>query len=235
MEVPGSLPDRDSRDFLADHLAKQKRSGCNILLTGDVSVTAVARMSRRLMGDPSVERQRVLALSSWNCQDINMLLPVGINASDPTVRIVGCCEARQSMAHSSVVEHSRTVVANEDCLDEFSSAIHAAVEKCYSSEDQCIPGELRLFVATLSFLVDRFNIDLVEEFCRTVSAHVKNKRGIGAYYFPVANDSKSISALSSYHDIHIEMKEQKGRKPKYRWQFLESSHTTDWMVLNPPS
>jgi hypothetical protein len=235
MEASDFSSEEGSRGSINDYLASQKQSGCNILLTGDVSVTAVARLVRRLMGDTSIERQRILALSNWDCQDINMLLPVGIDATDPTVRIVGCDEMRQSLAHSSVVKQSRTVITNEDCLNEFSDAIHATINMCQSPDEQCNPGELRLCVATLSSLISRFGIKPVEVFCQTVLASVKDNCGIGMYYLPETNDSESISALSSYHDIQVEMKEQKRNQPKHRWRILDSDYTTEWMTLSPPS
>ena len=161
-----------------------------------------------------------------------MILPVGIDATDPTVRIIGCCKMRQSLANSSVVEQSRTTITSGDCLSEFSDAIHTTIDTCQPPDKQHNPAELRLCMATLPYLINQFGIESVEVFCRTVSASVENKCGIGVYYLPVANDSESISLLDSYHDIQIEMKEQKRSQPEHRWRFLDADYTTDWMTLS---
>src|SRR6056297_1817753 len=79
----------DSSDVPIAHIRRNlkwmKRTGCNLLVTGNVREEVSRRATRKLLGSPEESRTRLLGLTDRDREDAPYLLPGDVRATDHRV------------------------------------------------------------------------------------------------------------------------------------------------------
>lgn len=195
---------------VVEALPRLKREGCNLLVTGAVSEATTCRATRRLFGSPTIERKRILVRTA-DAPAVGDLLPTGVDASDPSVRIID----------------ASAYAAERDSLDALGSAVSAAVDEFGSHSTPLVGGELRLSVVSLDSLVVAYDFASVERFLRRITETVSTVRGMGHYRYSGSRDDATFPRDSLFDGV-VDLRER-GR-PEQRLSVPEAG-PTDWLGL----
>lgn len=221
--VRGDAPD------LATYLAELKQRGSALLITGDVSASARAYVSRQFMGGADVDppRRRILVDTGVERPDIEQYLPYSVTASDTYVRIV-----RADSGTRSVATAPEGGIDPGDGLDDLRDDVLDVIADLRDQYDSDSAGILRLGATSLLPLVRRTSGEAVAELCASLGSAIRSSRGMAHYHLPVPGDGRPVDALTATVDAHIELREQ-NRLVEHRWDILDEAFEdkTDWMVL----
>jgi hypothetical protein len=157
-------PNARNAPAVTSDLPRLKREGCNLLVTGAVSMEAADRLTRRLLGSPGLDRTRILVRTD-DSHSVARLLPAGVSLDDPSVR---------RFDYSAYT-------ARADPLASLGRDVVAAVDEFGSRPTPLVGGELRLAVTSLDPLVVDREWTAVERFLRRLTDVVVDARGMGHY------------------------------------------------------
>jgi hypothetical protein len=196
----------DEEDF-SSILARFKRRGCGMLMTGAVSDSAVAHAFRMLGGASDVDRKRVVVVPDRNERDPELLVPDGVGLDDESVRTI-------TASGDPFLDHLQTVVL--DAILQFDISEHGLA-----------PGQLRLLVADLDAVVEPPLDSTTERFLRSILLSVRGVRGMAYVHVPTDSPDDELVEL---FDGWIELREG-GSSPQHRWHLPERGWKTSWMRL----
>ena len=247
----------DSSDVPITHIRRNlkwmKRTGCNLLVTGNVREEVSRRATRKLLGSPEESRTRLLGLTDRDREDAPYLLPGDVRATDHRVHFAeydagartasaatpaeadssatdaAAFESESASDSDSAAFGTDSSAAAQD-LGEFRSALCDAITTAKIAESGFDPAELRVSVFTLSYLLNRHDTAAVERFVSAFGDHVRGVNGMAHYHLPVADDSQPVRRLSSLFDARIELREKHGH-PEQRWHFPDDDVRTVWVGL----
>lgn len=217
-------------DFPAT-LNELKHRGCVILMTGDVGAGLRSKQTRRLFGDPTIDRERVLVLTDTARMQYIDNLPNGLSPDHPSVHLLNYREPLRAEANDAdtipVDSDSATVSELVDLQDTVIDTI-TAIE---ADSTPLAAGKLRLGLTDLSVLIDLYGIDRAESFVQYVGDTVRDHRGMGFFYLAVANDDPIVQSLLPYFDIHIALRESLSHPASHRWSLPEYDMTSGWLPV----
>lgn len=225
MSSSGSGP---SMEAFRDRLQSLKRSGCAVLVTGEVREAISQRMTRKLLGAAEEPRTRVLGLIDQDREDVPNLLPGDATPRDGRVYLVDYGGTRAAAEASPGHEDAGW---RWDDLDELRTTLCDAMATAKIGASGFDPSELRLSLFTLSPLVYRHDPAAVDRFVTTVGDHVRGTRGMAHFHLPIPDDSTPVRRLSPLFDARVELREKRGR-PEQRWHFPEPDEPTAWFGLS---
>ncbi|WP_438267234.1 DUF7504 family protein [Halomarina salina] len=217
---------RGSSD-VASALQTLKRNGSTLLVTGAVSDTVRAAVTRNLMGHPEENRRRILALIDAERSQPADYLPAGIATEDDETEVLDFRSdiraATQVQSASSTARPPRrsTEVIRAHLLDAITRARY---------EESLAPGELRVGVVSLGPLLDEESLTDVLDFVRLLGNEIRRLNGMGHFHLP-SEDSELISTLMSSIDARIELCSPDRTAPIHRFHLSVIGETTPWMRL----
>lgn len=221
-------------DDFADTLHELKDKGCLLLVTGDVSAGARAKQTRRLFGDPMIDRERVLVLTDTDRTQYIDNLPNGLSPDHPSVHLLNYREPLRTETDSeSSVPETHTPIGSEpevtvDGLSDLREAITDTIAAIETHSTSLTSGELRICLTDLSILLDLYGIDATESFVQAFGTVVRDSRGMGFCYLSVANDDPIVRSLLPFFDIHIELRESSDAV-SHRWHLPAYDLSSEWL------
>ncbi|UPV74753.1 hypothetical protein M0R89_01460 [Halorussus limi] len=212
----------------SEWLAKLKRTGSNILLTGEVPDAVSARASRSLFGRED-RRFRVLGLTDQTIRNAATRLPDDASFDDPTTWIIDQRRGERSVPATAQgftpdSDSLRTDDARQLC-DEIQTAISFYDERA----DGLDPAELRVGVDSLFPLVQEDRA-ATRHVLGTLCATVRSVHGMAHYHLRVPDD-EIVDDLMGLFDARVELRRRPRRNPEQRWYAPEIDAKTPWMEL----
>lgn len=225
--------DEIGRDFTAT-LEELKHKGCSLLVTGDVDGRTRAKQTRRLFGDPTIDRERVLVLTNPARRQYIDTLPAGMSPDHPSVHLLNYREPRasddepDSEASVSSPPASETAV---DGLGGLQDTISDTITGIQSHTTFLAAGALRLGLTDLSVLLELYGIDATKTFVQATGAEVRDRRGMGFCHLSVPSDDPIVRSLLPFFDIHIELREPAANPVCHRWHLCAYELSSAWLPL----
>lgn len=225
-------------DFPAT-LDELKYRGCVILMSGDVGASIRARQTRRLFGDPTIDRERVLILTDTVRTQYIDNLPNGLSPDHPSVHLLNYREPLRAEVNdeSTVPDPDAPILADSDSdvtvseLTDLRTTIMDTISMIESRSTPLAAGKLRLGLTDLSVLIDLYGIDRAETFVESVGTTVRDHRGMGFFHLAVANDDPVVRSLLPYFDIHIAFRESPTVRARHCWYLTEYDLSSGWLPV----
>lgn len=222
------------RDFAAT-LEELKHRGCSLLVTGDVDSRTRAKQTRRLFGDPTIDRERVLVLTDTSRRQCIDTLPPGMTPDHPSVHLLNHRESRavSVWAASDEADVSSRLESETgvDGLTGLRDAITDTIAGIQTRTTFLAAGALRLGLTDLSVLLDLYGIDATKSFVRATSSEIRDARGMGFCYLSVSSDDPIVRALLPFFDIHIELREPAANPTRHRWHLCAYDLSSAWLPV----
>jgi hypothetical protein len=204
------IPERRHEPAVTTTLPRLKREGCNLLVTGTVSVEAADRLTRRLLGSPGIDRTRILVRTDGT-HPVTGLLPGGVSPDDPSVR------------HFDYSAYA----PRPDPLASLGRDVVAAIDEFGSRSTPPVSGELRLAVTSLDPLVDDREWTAVERFLRRVTDAVVDARGMGHYRYLGSRADLSWLPVERLFDAFVDLREREAPEHRLSIPALEPTGWTE--------
>lgn len=215
IRAPGS---ERAAELFRNHLARLKRNGCGLLVTGDEPADTRAHATRRLLGttEPSeseVPRRRLLITTDPGIA-VESYLPSGVPPDDDRVRVLSTGGPSRTAATAS----SPTVQPDEpdDSVDALIDAVETEIAGLLGS-GEIRSGAFRLGVTSLLPLIDTFGRESAVEFCATVTEQVRQRNGMAHFHYPVPDDDSRVLTFSHQVDIRIELRQERDSPVECLW------------------
>ena len=223
-------------DDFASTLDELKHSGCALLLTGDVSATVRATQTRRLFGDPAIDRERVLVLTDTTRTKYIDNLPDGLSPDHPSVHLLNYrallrADGESSVPDTPILAASDPETATVSDLDDLHETITDTITTIETRSTFLAAGKLRIGLTDLGVLLDLYGIDRTESFVQSIGTIVRDRRGMGFFYLAAANDDPIVQSLLPYFDIHIALHESPSAPARHRWYLPEYDLTSGWLPV----
>lgn len=229
-------------------LHRLEERGVALLLVGEVDDAAMRAVIRRMVGDPTRHRYRVLALLGG--ADPARYLPGDVTAGRADVSVLRYPFGRSAATAETSVDRS---VGAGGILD----AMHQDLRRTYDvlarqasatenrPPDEFEPGELRVVVDSLQPLVDAAGVDGVLEWLRTDPIRLLREprfrgRSHWVYHGPVDDPVvETLMADPGVFDVLVRV-QRRQRLVEYRWVLrsdrfphLATRIETPWMPVEP--
>ncbi|MFC5972022.1 hypothetical protein ACFPYI_11840 [Halomarina salina] len=212
---------------VAATLQRLKREGASLLVTGEVGRAVRAQQTRRLLGSPSEERARVLALADDSSP--SQYLPHPVTPTDDRVTVVEHADPLRSGATASA--EPAPLNASVDPLADFHAATLAAIDAEGDAPGAFAPAELRVGLVGLGTLTDRYGPERCGRVVRSLGAAVREHRGMYHCHVAGPTAAPTVRTLQSAFDARIDLRQRDGLPPEQRWSFIDSDESTEWMLL----
>lgn len=209
-------------------LQEMKERGCTVLVTGDTSSDVHVGICRRLLGDESKHRRRLL-VSTNGTSGLDSRLPAGGLGSDDTEVIVA--SATRSAVAQTASPRGIDVVDLEDATPvDLGFAIVDAFEALEARHDPPEPAELRFGLDSLSPLLDAHGEQVVFEFLALVTRYVQANDALGHVHLPVERESYVARLLAPLFDAVVEVRVMDGQRQQ-RWHLDDGAVTSRWLSI----
>lgn len=221
-----SAPERRDEDDsdLGAVLDELKSAGCAVLVTGTASEACEAA-SRRLFGDPSQRRRRVLVTHETG-PDADRWLPEGVSVTDADTELLSPPLVDRGTA-SRPVGDTPAVDATEG-LDSLRTNLSDIISGYQS--DRLDPGEVRVGITSADALASKYGRDELLLFVRTATALVRGVRGLGHLQLGQSLDGDLVSLLDDLFDARVDVRQQPGLPAEQRWH-VPGYGTTEWIRI----
>jgi hypothetical protein len=216
---------------IESELGRLKRSGGNLLFTGDVPTDVFEQLSAQFIGETEYDRTHLFALYGRNA-DVARTRLSQANASPDNARVLTYEAAVRSTTQARTNEPSRQASLSPvvGTIDDFQTAIQEATFELQRQRMGFVPGELRFCFDSLQLLSGEEDAQTVEKFLRAITGTIEDVSGLGHYIFPGAYGSQPVQAVNSLFDVAIELKiSEEG--PKQRWHMHDTEYTTIWFPV----
>jgi hypothetical protein len=225
-------------DDFASTINELKHSGCVLLLTGDVSAVVQAKQTRRLFGDPAIDRERVLVLTDTARTKYIDNLPDGLSPDHPSVHLLNYREplraetdGESSVPDTPILVASDSETATVSDLADLHETITDTITAIETRSTFLAAGKLRIGLTDLGVLLDLYGTDRTESFVQSIGTIVRDRRGMGFFYLAAANDDPIVQSLLPYFDIHIALHESPSAPARHRWYLPEYDLTSGWLPV----
>jgi len=212
-------------------LRQLKRDGCHLLVTGDVDGEVAGRATRRLLGDPNRERERVLAVTDATADHVDHCLPAGVRRTDPDVWVADPTGSQRSVPADAADVELPADCADRSALGRLRAELVQAVGFFDDVRNGLSPAELRVGVTSVTPLLDAHDRGTVGRFLRAVGAIVRGVDGMAHAHLSLPDDHPTVDDLSPLFDARIELRRREGLVPEQRWHVPKHDITSDWTKL----
>lgn len=224
MGVAGTDPDHEEQVF-SSSLQRLKRHGCNLLLVGSVPGRTRLAAVRRLLGDETLRRKRVVAVTDESPDRTTRALdPIDARILDHA----SASGVRGSTTATAAHPHNPQVRRVESGLDALERALCEEIDHTERVAGSLDSGELRLSVDSLRPLLGSHHVESVGEFVEGVGDHVRAVDGMAHHVLPAPYDSEVVQSLTDSVDATIELRAKRSG-PEQRWHLSDTELTTSWV------
>ncbi len=216
---------------IESELGRLKRTGGNLLLTGDVPMDLFEELSVQFLGAPSYERTHLFALYGRDVDVARKRLSRG-NVNPAHAHVLTHDVAVRSATQAQTNDYSTRLSTSsvEGSLEDFQTAIQDELLELQCQQKGFEPGELRFCLDSLQLLSNEEGTAAVKDSLRTITETVEAVSSLGQYIFPGAFESDPVQAVEPLFDVTIELKIDSDG-PKQRWHLHETEHRTTWFPL----
>lgn len=212
-------------------LARIKKRGGNLLLTGLVPDSVIDTASTQLLGENRTNRTRIVALLDRNVETAIARLPATDTLGNGYIldfAATARSAASQTTSAPTVTNYSVTDVVGDhfDFLEEIERTLWNVV----SEQRGMNPGELRFCFDSLRPLLDEHDKDEVRRFLNDCFDTVSEFSGMGHYILSADRDSDVVSTIEPLFDATVELRVGE-LGPEQRWHLPDTEFTTDWFAL----
>ncbi|WP_224332146.1 DUF7504 family protein [Haloprofundus halobius] len=214
-------------------LSELKRQGCNILVVGSTAPDARQSLTRRLLGDATVEsRKRLFVFTDGvhthenlgnGPRDADSLRVVTQSA------VVRGALAAESLSGSNLGGPVSREYVEADGVGSLSWAIGDAIHS-FESGESLAPSELRLCLDSLQPLVEDHGVGAVRRFVSVVGGRIDSVSGMAHYHLSSPLDDPVVDGLADVFDGIIELRMCDGI-PEHRWTFPDRTLPNDWIPV----
>ncbi|WP_458206482.1 DUF7504 family protein [Haladaptatus sp. NG-SE-30] len=210
-------------------LARIKKTGGNLLLTGLVPDHVVDAASVQLLGRRAPDKTRVVAVHDRSVATADARLS-RIGATTDESHIISLdAEARSATATTSATtDHHVTDDVGD--LFEFQRKIDRTLRKIDYDRRGLEPAELRFCFDSLRPVLDEQGEDDVTEFLYGCFDAVKDVSGMAHYVLPTKRDTPQVATIEPLFDATVELRVT-DTGPEQRWHLSDTEFTTDWFDL----
>lgn len=212
----------------AQALSGLKRRGSGLLVVGAARHEAHLGACRRLLGDASEHRRRLVVLTDS--------VPGGEARTDadagPGLRVI---DRRPTTRSAAASERSGIGTAPND-LRTLRRETLAAVEASDAEAEGLAPAELRVCLDSLRPLLDVYDERAVREFVRAVVEATREVGGMCHVHLPAEGDSAAVDSVADLFDATVEVRTVRwdgDEAPgiEQRWRLHDPEVATDWLPL----
>ncbi|SIR04562.1 hypothetical protein SAMN05421858_1231 [Haladaptatus litoreus] len=216
---------------IESELGRLKRTGGNLLLTGDVPADVFERLSAQFLGEAAYDRTQLLALYGRNSEVARSRLSrADTNAHRAHLLTYEAPVRSTAQTSQSDYPGQPSVSTITGTIEDFQRAIDDEVFELQHQRRGFEPGELRFCFDSLRLLSDEEDAQTVEGFLRTVTNTVDEVLGLGHYVFAEAYDSSRVLAIEPLFDVTIQLKIGENG-PEQRWHLHDTDYTTIWFPV----
>ncbi|MFC7046460.1 hypothetical protein ACFQH6_14540 [Halobacteriaceae archaeon GCM10025711] len=219
--------DLSVRRFVAA-LASLKDRGAALLVVGAVPDRVHDRASRRLLGDRTQVRRRLLVATD---ADPGYAIDHFGGAGRGDLRVVRHrTGSRSSAVGAHLAPESAAVdVTTTDDLTSLGTAVLDAVREFDRAADGLDAAELRVGVNSLAPLLDHDDLVLFR-FLHLLTGVVRNADGLVHVTLPVARDARVVRLLEPLFDGLVELRVT-DEGPEQRWDLWQPDHPSAWLPV----
>ncbi|WP_266076911.1 DUF7504 family protein [Haladaptatus caseinilyticus] len=223
--------DSDGTVEIESELGRLKRSGGNLLLTGDVPTDVFEQLSAQFLGGVARDRTHLFALYGRDI-DVARTRLSRANANLDHAHLLTYEAAVRSAAQAQTSDSPSQLSTSPvyGSLDDFEAEIRTEIFELQRRQMGFEPGELRFCFDSLQILSSEEDDRTVTDFLQTVTETVEEVSGMGQYILPQAYESSSVQAVESLFDVTIELKIGKDG-PEQRWHLHDTNYTTTWFSI----
>lgn len=245
----GEQQGRQSTENITDFstsLKEMKSTGCNLLVVGDAPKQAFTCVSANLLGDATMLRYRLLAITDTTPQSIVDRLPSPtdsplslpetthvLNYTSGPRSLTGACSANAPVELAGIPETYVGDAKLEGLEEAFVDGINEFENQAGSRGLK--PGELRICIDSLRPLLDRYDESEVKRFLRTVGKRVVATNAMGHYILRADYDSTVVESVATEVDAVIEIRTdgqtEQSHEIQQRWHIPERGLRMDWIPL----
>lgn len=234
-----SVSDGNGGSEFARRLTTLKREGGNVLVVGPVSRSVHASMGRRLLGETTGDRRRLL-VASGSDPSPEERLPADVSRDPEHLQVLDHDPLMRSAASADPGDAtgpfdptgdrpgSETRQVVEGNLGDLGATITETIDTFEAIGGESGPGELRLCLDGLDVLVAEYGRSAVFGFLHLLTERVRRAGGLAHYHLPVDPDDPLVGMLGSLFDAVVELRIPNGH-PEQRWTF--DGVTSEWLPV----
>jgi len=224
---PGANADESA---FADALVELTGEPCNLLVVGAVPRHATVTACRRLFGDPSADRYRLLVYTHDGDVDVGDRLGAGPMGPSP-----GTASVVRHLIPSRSVEAVADPHPVETCvesgrLSELGRTVSDRILEFTRSTDDRSSREIRVCFDSLSAILAEYDTEPVFRFVNMMVGQIHDVGGVGLFHLPYPRDSEVVALLEPLFDGLVELRVVDGQIQQ-RWHLADRAVTSDWQPL----
>lgn len=220
----------DGRIRIESELGRLKRTGGNILLTGDVPEDIFDQISVRLFGDQSLTRTPVIAHYGKDAEIAQRRLSEGDTPTDRAHTITYEGDARSATQMQTSLPNQTANSFVTGTFEEFQSTIQDMIAELENQKNGFDPAELRFCFDSLRLLLEEEGLETTNQFLTAVTKKVDDVEGLGHYIHQETYDSSAVQAVQSEFDLAIELRIN-SNGVEQRLHLNGTNHTTKWFPI----
>ena len=208
-----------------EYLARLKRTGSGLLVTGETPEWVQQHASRQLFGTTRPhgdERpRRRLVVQTAQSFDAASYLPTGASLDDENVAVVAASHVTRGAAAASGASGTNSSPGGLSGLTE---RVVAGIEGLAVDVQ---PGELRVGVTSLLPLVETAGLASAVEFYDTVATAVREHAGMAHAHCPLPETDGRLDRFHSVVDGRVELRQEGTNPVQCRWETPYPELNTD--------
>lgn len=205
----------------AHTLSALKERGSSLLVVGTPHERGHVAVCERLLGEPDVERRRLLVRTDGECGAV----PTGVDAE---VRVVEQRTPGFDGPDGAEGTSPRTVPVGD--IEQLERAAVDGFESLAADAADPDPGELRVCLDSLRPLLVDHGEGEVRRFVDRLGARVSAVDGMSHFHLPTRTGDRYVSLLTPVVDAVVEVRTHDG-EAQQRWHVMDGAVDSGWLPL----
>lgn len=222
----------DAGSSLDAALQHHKTRGCSVLVAGDVPDAVVDRQVADLLGREPGSRLRVLGLVDRDVEVARARLRNTARGRRPATVVTAAEPARSAAANPGIDGGAAELDLRwtDGGIDAFEAELLDAIEDLARPHAPLDAAVLRVCVDSLCPLVREYGVEPATEFVSTVTAAVRERRGMVHVVSQGASGDDLPEPLAAEHDVLVDLRVTE-RGTEQRWRVPEFDVDIGWHAL----
>lgn len=213
----------------AQSLSALKDRGSNLLVVGAAIDGAHREACDRLLGEATGEPRRRVFVRTDGAGDCGLGVPPGASPVDTRV-VEYATETRSAAVATNPGTEAHTTRIEDGRLDGLATAVVDDVDELAETSGDPEPAELRLCFDSLMPLLAEHDLEEVSRTLDSITARIREYRGMGHYHLPVDPDDRAVRLLEPLFDAVIELRLRDGRVD-HNWRLVGRDVESGWLPL----
>ena len=209
-------------DDLSDALGHLKKAGCSVLVVGDLAGPVQRLVSKRVMGEPGLDRVRILA-TVGRLSGASEWFPGHVSTASSDSHVIDLEGFDRSTASTSTREDAIRPDVTSDAVERFDVRLQAALEEHPDTK----PEELRVVIAPASY--SSLSDETIDEFIASVNA----VDGLTYLFLPGKQIWDLETEWADRVDALMDVRTDHLGTPEHRWVILDERLESGWLPVQP--